>query len=193
MYTLYKNDHGSKTNVGLPDTGRNIYMLLIPISAIYFKRSLLKPVSLLVSGLLRMRCSLCCLCYAIIYTEMSLEIIHSSLVHGHTFLRSNRHCGLVKTEAGKSDLAKYARVNPLTAEINSICHLLALLAYHLLHVSRATVKQPFNVVEMKTPYYENMQNLCKCKGEEDLRWDNSTAESAYKSECEWRQTGAHTS
>jgi len=168
-------------------------MFLITISAMDLKCSLLKPVSLLVSGLLRMRCSLCCLCYAIIYTEMSLEIIHSSLVHGHIFLRSNRHCGLVKTEAGISDLAKYARVNPLTAELNSICHVLALLAHHVLHVSRARDKQPFNVVEMKTPDYENMQNLCNCKGEEELRWDNNTAERGFKNECECRQTSVHTS
>jgi hypothetical protein len=124
---------------------------------------------------------------------MSLEINHSFLVHGHMFLLSDRHCVLTETEGGKSGLAKLTRVNPLTAEINSICHLLALLAYHLLHVSRARVKQPFSVVEMKTLDYENMQNLCNCKGEEELRWDNSTAERGFKNECECRQTSVHTS
>ena len=31
-------------------------------------------------------------------------------------------------------------VNPLNPELNSICYLLALLAYHFLHVSRLRVK-----------------------------------------------------
>jgi hypothetical protein len=48
-------------------------------------------------------------------------------MHGHTFLQTDRHCGLIETEAGKSDLAKHARV-----------------------------KHPFTVVVMKTPDYENM-------------------------------------
>ena len=30
--------------------------------------------------------------------------------------------------------------NPLNAELNPICHLLALLAHHILHVSRIRVK-----------------------------------------------------
>ena len=32
------------------------------------------------------------------------------------------------------------RLNPLNPELNPICYLLALLAYHLLHVSRIMVK-----------------------------------------------------
>ena len=31
-------------------------------------------------------------------------------------------------------------INPLNTELNSICHLLALLAHHFLHVSRIRVK-----------------------------------------------------
>jgi len=31
-------------------------------------------------------------------------------------------------------------LNPLNAELNPICYLLALLAHHFLHVSRITVK-----------------------------------------------------
>jgi len=35
--------------------------------------------------------------------------------------------------------------NPLNAELNKICHLLALLgAHHILHVSRVRVKEYFN-------------------------------------------------
>jgi hypothetical protein len=34
-----------------------------------------------------------------------------------------------------------SRVNPLNAELNPICYLLALLAHHFLHVSRIRVKQ----------------------------------------------------
>ena len=81
------------------------------------------------------------LCCATVCTEMSLDIIHNFLVHGHTFLQTDRHCGLTETEAGKSDLAKHARVNPLNAELNPTCHLLVLLgAHHILHVSRIRVK-----------------------------------------------------
>jgi len=37
------------------------------------------------------------------------------------------------------------RLNPLNAELNPICHLLALLgAHHILHVSRIRVKGYFN-------------------------------------------------
>jgi len=116
-------------------------------------------------------------------------------VHGHKFLPSDRHCGLItETEAGKSDLAKHARVNPLNAELNPICHLLALLgAHHILHVSRVKAKQPFTVVEMRTPDYKNMQNLCKSEGEEKLRWDNNTAERGFENECEYGQSSVHTS
>ena len=31
-------------------------------------------------------------------------------------------------------------INPLNAELNPMCHLLALLAHHILHVSRIRVK-----------------------------------------------------
>ena len=55
MYRLYKNDHASTSNVGLPVTVGNIYMFLITISALDLKCSLLKPVRLVIGGLLRMR------------------------------------------------------------------------------------------------------------------------------------------
>ena len=38
------------------------------------------------------------------------------------------------------DLPPPIHINPLNAELNSICYLLALLAYHFLHVSRIRVK-----------------------------------------------------
>ena len=43
-------------------------------------------------------------------------------------------------------------INPLNAELNPICYLLALLAYHFLHVSRIRVKIWFEkrVLYMKT-------------------------------------------
>jgi len=100
------------------------------------------------------------LCCATVCTEMSLDINHSFLVHGHKFLPSDRHCGLIETEAGKYDLAKHARVNPLNAELNPTCHLLLLLgAHHILHFSRVKFKHPFTEEEMKTPVYKNIQNL----------------------------------
>jgi hypothetical protein len=89
---------------------------------------------------------------------MSLDIIHIFLVHGHTFLPSDCHCGLIETEAGKSDLAKHARVNHLNAELNPNCHLLVLLgAHHILYFSRVKVKLSFTEEGMKTPDYK------KCK------------------------------
>jgi len=60
-------------------------------------------------------------------------------VHGHTFLPIDRYCGLTGTEAGKSDLAKHARVNPLNAKINPTCYLLVLGAHHIFHFSRVKV------------------------------------------------------
>jgi len=77
---------------------------------------------------------------ATVYTEMCLKINHSFLGHGHTFLPSDRHCGLTETEGGKSDLAKHATVDPLNTELNPICHLLALYeAHHILHVSKVEI------------------------------------------------------
>jgi hypothetical protein len=35
MYTFYKNEHAGKTNVGLPDTVRNIYMFW-RVNVLYF-------------------------------------------------------------------------------------------------------------------------------------------------------------
>ena len=46
---------------------------------------------------------------------------------------------------------------------------------------------------MKTPNYENTRNLCKSKGEEKLRWDNSTVKSGFKIKCECGQTGVNNS
>jgi len=50
-------------------------------------------------------------------------------------------------------------LNPLSAELNSICHLLALLgAHHILHVSRVRVKHrikshlPFAGIIRSSPY-----------------------------------------
>jgi len=34
----------------------------------------------------------------------------------------------------------FKSINPVNAELNPICHLLALLAHHILHVSRIRVK-----------------------------------------------------
>jgi len=109
------------------------------------------------------------------------------------FCQATRNCGLIETEAGKSDLAKHARVNPLSAELNPTCHLLVLLgAHHILHFSRVKVKHPFTEEEMKTPEYKNMQNLSKSKGKEKLRWDKNTAERGFKNECQYGQSSVHT-
>ena len=134
------------------------------------------------------------LCCATVCTEMCLEINLSCVMHGHTFLQTDRHCGLIETEAGKSDLAKHARVNHLNAELNPTCHLLVLLgAHHILYFSRVKVKRPFTEEEMKRAVYKNMQNLSKSKGEEKLRWDKNTAEKGFKNEREYRQSSVYTS
>jgi hypothetical protein len=75
------------------------------------------------------------------------------------------NCGLTEAEAGKSDLAKHARVNPLKTKLNPTCHLLVLLGAHrIIDFSRVKVKHPFTEEEMKTPVYRNMQNLSKSEG-----------------------------
>ena len=108
------------------------------------------------------------------------------------FCQVTGNCGLKETEAGKSDLEKHARVNPLNAELNPTCHLLVLLgAHHILHFSRVKVKHPFTEEEMKTAVYKNMQNLSKNKGEEKLRWDKNTAERGFKNECQYGQSSVH--
>ena len=40
-------------------------------------------------------------------------------------------------------------INPLKTQLNSICHLLALLAHHILHVSRIRVKVYKSVHELE--------------------------------------------
>jgi maleate cis-trans isomerase len=41
-------------------------------------------------------------------------------------------------------LSKFKTINPLNAELNTICHLLALLgAHHILHINRMRVKTPY--------------------------------------------------
>jgi len=43
-----------------------------------------------------------------------------------------------------SEYKDHCLLNPLNAELNPICHLLALLgAHHILHVSRVRVKKAF--------------------------------------------------
>jgi len=41
---------------------------------------------------------------------------------------------------GKIIMVRFGCFNPLNADLNSICHLLALLGVHFLHVSRIRVK-----------------------------------------------------
>ena len=46
-----------------------------------------------------------------------------------------------ETEIFKKGVLKFTdMINPLNAELNPICYLLALLAHHFLHVSRIRVK-----------------------------------------------------
>jgi len=48
----------------------------------------------------------------------------------------------LKEHQGKKGINKNTFINPLNAELNPICHLLALLgAHHILHVSRIRVKE----------------------------------------------------
>ena len=51
----------------------------------------------------------------------------------------------VQNRLSSSFLSKNVKINPLNAELNPICHLLALLeAHHILHVSRIRVNGHFN-------------------------------------------------
>ena len=57
-----------------------------------------------------------------------------------TFFRSRTvHLNIIKVFYLPTD-AQENCFNPLNAELNPICYLLALLAYHFLHVSRIRVK-----------------------------------------------------
>jgi hypothetical protein len=55
----------------------------------------------------------------------------------------------------KQGKGTFLKVNPLNAELNTICHLLALLAHHIFHVSRIRVNAvtvsdvPFKVVKLE--------------------------------------------
>jgi hypothetical protein len=44
--------------------------------------------------------------------------------------------------------------NPLNAELNPICHLLALLGARILHVNRIRVKLPYYAAAKKIPFGE---------------------------------------
>ena len=48
--------------------------------------------------------------------------------------------GAALLHPSRSNLAAIFLFNPLNAELNPICYLLALLAHHFLHVSRIRVK-----------------------------------------------------
>ena len=51
------------------------------------------------------------------------------------------------------------KINPLNAELNPICHLLALLgAHHILHVSRIRVNLPFLAKEENCVFSLEIQN-----------------------------------
>ena len=52
--------------------------------------------------------------------------------------------------------------NPLNAELNPICYLLALIAHHFLHVSRIRVNQLLYCVSLKI-YNKFANNFCELK------------------------------
>jgi hypothetical protein len=52
-------------------------------------------------------------------------------------------------------------INPLNAELNPICHLLALLGAHpILHVNKLRVNLPFKVATSGSHLQERCCNLC---------------------------------
>jgi len=63
-------------------------------------------------------------------------------------------------------------INPLNAKLNPICHLLALLAHHILHISRIRVNNPHtegkgkktihNVFSPSSAVELSMHNGCVC-------------------------------
>jgi len=56
------------------------------------------------------------------------------------FLSSNNDNIIFYLKCCKNISFAFSNINPLNAELNPICYLLALLAHHFLHVSRIRVK-----------------------------------------------------
>jgi hypothetical protein len=60
---------------------------------------------------------------------------------------------ITKYGSSESEMVIWDRINPLNAELISICHLLVLLgAHHILHVSRIRVKSYRNNQQDATMY-----------------------------------------
>jgi len=76
-------------------------------------------------------------------TDCAEGIILCNELHSYiTYLHKNKvNTRDHKTPVTKHDFALASEINPLNAELNPICYLLALLgAHHFLHVSRIRVK-----------------------------------------------------
>jgi hypothetical protein len=69
-----------------------------------------------------------------------------------TFCPQNAVCILCGSQKERVFISRYI-INPLNAELNPICHLLALLgAHHILHVSRIRVNWIVFIAKMKCAY-----------------------------------------
>jgi hypothetical protein len=67
-------------------------------------------------------------------------------------------------------------INPLNAELNSICHLLALLEDHyILHVSRIRVKEHYHATSSPPPNRYGVETLsvCRCSPADNIGLDNA--------------------
>ena len=78
-----------------------------------------------------------------------------------------------------------AQINPLNADLNPICHLLALLgAHHILHVSRIRVKTLLHTYCETLWYFES----CYLAKVHVISWIISIAGQLFK-HCNWIQVG----
>jgi hypothetical protein len=71
-----------------------------------------------------------------------MALVNSGFIRAKEFLRKLSAVWARNLKNGRQSFSRPRNINPLNAELNPICHLLALLgAHHILHVSRVRVKK----------------------------------------------------
>ena len=87
-----------------------------------------------------------------------------------------------QTATSLHSLSKQFQFNPLSARLNPICYLLALLgAHHILHVSRVRVNQPF--IDDPRFRWSSIITLSRCIGRMICGWPRSSWISEKHSSC----------
>jgi len=105
--------------------------------------------------------------FIILYSDQKMHTIISqiiTLLHVSTLLCHpqkvcNQYLAKLQQVFQMQLLVIQFTINPLNAELNPICHLLALLgAHHILHVSRIRVKM-FHTGFMPVPILQSLQSV----------------------------------